>query len=206
MPCSGRVTLLMVPVFTVGILVGCDNQPGGPAESSGSLVAYRSATEIGLVDGTSVIATAPGSFTASNDPIVSDDGRFVFARTADDKLAYALYRRSSDTCGNAAVAVTNADGSQQTFDVATADANRGSQIAHVWWPKTGPPKLSLATWQCDQPEPFTPLVWQLDGDRLVQTKPPTSALETADVAPGQHALIVPQGSAGVRAVGNTGLR
>jgi len=34
------------------------------------------------------------------------------------RARYALYRRSSDTCGTAAVVVSNADGSQQSYDVA----------------------------------------------------------------------------------------
>jgi hypothetical protein len=309
--------------LTVGILAGCHDGPAAPQEPTGPLLAYRSSSEIGLVDGTSVVATAAGTFTESNDAIATEDGRFVFARAADDKLAtlevrtkrastlplpqgsrlgtgggstvvwweqpnklmqldlanpganpvlrqtvdlptvsgpagdpmllaarggtaiiarvestpspfgghdtlyavrgsgaptrlgqadantpvsvarlspdgaslaYALQRRSSNTCGTAAVAVANADGSQQAFDVAAPDADVGSQIMHVWWPKAGPLNLSLATWQCAQPETFRPLVWQLTGDRLVQTTPRTAALQTAEVAPGQQALIVPQGT------------
>jgi hypothetical protein len=118
------------------------------------------------------------------------------ARLSPDgaSLAYALYRRSSNTCGTAAVAVVNADGSQQTFDVAAPDPGVGSQIMHVWWPKKGPLNLSLGTWQCAQPQTFRPLVWQLTGDRLDQTTPRIAALQTAQVAPGQQALIVPEGT------------
>jgi hypothetical protein len=321
---SRRVALWLRLALAVGILAGCqDGPPAAPQEPTGPLLAYRSSSEIGLVDGTSVVATAAGAFTESNDAIATEDGRFVFARTADDKLAtlevqtkragtlplpqgsglgtgggstvvwfeqpnklmqldltnpgagsvvrqtvdlptvsgqtgdpmllaarggtaiiarvestpspfggpdtlyavrgtgaptrlgqadantpvsvaklspdgaslaYALYRRSSNTCGTAAVTVVNADGSQQTFDVAAPDPDVGSQIMHVWWPKTGPLNLSLGTWQCAQPETFRPLVWQLTGDRLDQTTPRTAALQTAQAAPGQQALIVPQGT------------
>lgn len=34
-------------------------------------------------------------------------------------------------------------------------------------------------------------MWQLTGDQIAQISPPTSALQTADVAPGQRALILP---------------
>ena len=116
------------------------------------------------------------------------------ARLSPDgaSLAYALYRRPSNTCGTAALTVTRADGSQQTFDVAAQDADTGSQIMDLWWPQTGPLALSLATWQCAQPNTVTPRVWQVAGDSLAQTTPPTVALRTAEIAPGQRALIDPQ--------------
>ncbi|BBX19620.1 hypothetical protein CRI77_17455 [Mycolicibacterium duvalii] len=56
-------------------------QPTGP------LLAYRAADEIGLVDGTRVVATVKGTFPTSNDLITTEDRRFVFARTEDNRLA-----------------------------------------------------------------------------------------------------------------------
>lgn len=296
-----------------------------PAQPTGPLLAYRAADEIGLVDGTSVIATAPGSFEASNDLITTEDGRFVFARTTDNQvatldvashegstrtvpvgpvlgttgpssivwweqpnrlmqldladpdsqpallqtvdlppvagvrpgeprlivarggtsviarveappspfggpdtlyavrgpgapaplgladanspvsvarlspdgasLAYALYRSTDSNCGTAAVVVSDAAGDQQTFDVAGPDTDTGSRVPKLWWPATGLPKLSLAMWRCDRPESYPPLVWQAAEDRIEQITPSTSALQTADVAPGQRALILPQSGA-----------
>ena len=291
---------------------------------TGPLLVYRASDEIGLVDGTSVIATAPGAFDASNDLITTDDGRFVFARTTDNKvavldvetgkadsrevavgpalgtvgestivwfeqpnrlmqldladpdsqpalhqtvdlppvagrageprlvvarggtaviarvetspspfggpdtlyavrgpgpptslgqaeanspvtvarlspdgaqLAYALYRATDSRCGTAAVALSGADGEQQTFDVAGADSGAGSRVPKLWWPATGPPELSLATWRCDRPETSSPLVWQLATEApgsIEQLAPPTSAIQTAEVAPGQRAMILPE--------------
>ena len=296
-----------------------------PPKPTGPLLAYRAADEIGLVDGTSVIASTPGTFDASNDLITTEDGRFVFARTTDNKIAtlevasrktttravavgpvlgtgggstvvwweqpnrlmeldladpdaaavlhqtidlppvagvspgeprlvvarggtaviarveappsafggpdtlyvargpgaptllgqaeanspvsvarlsaggaeleYALYQSVDSVCGNAAVVLADADGGQQTFDVASPDADSGSRVAKIWWPATGPPKLSLVTWRCDRPETYSPVVWQLTTGApgsIEQIDPPTSALQTADVAPGQRALILPE--------------
>lgn len=292
-----------------------------PPEPTGPLLAYRAADEVGVIDGTTVLASAKGSFTPSNDLITTDDGKFVFARTVDNQLAtldvasgtadtrqvpvgpalgtagdstivwweqpnrlmtldladpdsqpmlhqqvdlppvagvrpgdprlviarggtaviarveappsafggpdtlyavrgpgppsalgqadanspvtvarlspdgaeltYALYRASDNGCGTAAVVQAGADGSQQTFDVAGADANAGSRVTKLWWPKSGPPKLSLTTWQCGQQQTDPPLVWQLSDTSIGQVTPPTSALQTADIATGQRALIVP---------------
>ncbi|MCH9667931.1 MAG: hypothetical protein K0U76_09520 [Actinomycetia bacterium] len=297
---------------------------------TGPLLAYRAADELGLVDGTEVIATAPGAIGASNDLLLTEDGRFLFARTTDDKvvtldvhsgeaatrevsvgpvlgtdgaativwfeqpnrlmqldlrdpdsqpvlrqevdlppttpgrqaeprlvvarggtaviarveaapspyggpdtlyavrgpgpptplgqadanspvsvarlspdgseLAYALYRSTDSTCGTAAVVLSGADGSQETFDVAGPGngSGSGSKVPKLWWPPTGPPKLSLATWRCDRPETYSPLVWQLPtgangaAGSIEQLTPPTSALQTADVAPGQRALLLPE--------------
>ncbi len=292
-----------------------------PPPPTGPLLAYRAADELGLVDGTSVVATAPGAFDASNDLITTEDGRFVFARTTDSQvatldvatgdaatravpvgpvlgtagpssivwweqpnrlmqldladpesqpvlqqivdlppvagippaeprlivarggtavlarvegapspfggpdtlyavhgpgaptplgqadantpvttarlsadgasLAYALYRSSDSTCGTAAVVVSDAAGSQQIFDVAGPDAATGSKVPKLWWPTTGLPKLSLAMWRCDRPETYPPLVWQVTPESIEQVVPATSALQTAGVAPGQRALILP---------------
>ena len=296
-----------------------------PPEPSGPLLAYRAADELGLVDGTNVVATAPGTFAASNDLIATEDGRFVFARTTDNllatidvanqkadtrpvpvgpvlgtadgskivwweqpnrlmqldladpasqpvlqqtvdlpptagvppgeprlvvarggtaliarveappspfggpdtlyavhgpvpstplgeaeanspvtvarlspdgaSLAYALYRDTDNGCGTAAVVLSDAAGAQQTFDVAGPSGGTGSRVPKLWWPETGPPRLSLATWRCDGPQEYSPLVWQLATDRIEQVTPPTSALQTAEVAPGQRALILPKGGA-----------
>jgi hypothetical protein len=90
---------------------------------------------------------------------------------------------------------SDADGAQQTFDVAGPDPDAGSRVTKLWWPATGEPKLSLTTWRCDQPQTDPPVVWQVSGDQIAQTTPPTSALQTADVAPGQRAMILPRGDA-----------
>lgn len=294
--------------------------PTTPPKATGPLLAYRAIDEIGLVEGTQVVATARGTFDASNDLITTDDGQFVFARTTDNKvavldvksgkgttrnvavgpalgtvggstivwweqpnrlmqldladpdsqpvlrqsvdlppvagvrpgeprlvvarggtaliarveappspfggpdtlyavrgpgpptalgqadanapvtvarlspdgakLAYALYRATDSGCGTAAVVLSDADGRQQAFDVAGPDVDAGSRVPKLWWPVTGPPELSLATWRCDRPETYSPLVWQLATDRIEQISPPTSALQTAEVAPGQRAMIL----------------
>lgn len=337
----------MLLLLLVGVLVsaGCgtpvDGPPGpsgstGPSDTttsgstgpsatdtsapSGPLVAYRSADEIGLVDGTTVVASASGNFTSHSDPIVTEDGRFVFAHAADgavvaieaatrktgtvsvppgvrvgtggastlvwleqpgrlmevdladsaaapslrqqialpdgaaaspprllaaragtvvlaraertpsgesgpetlfavrgeaepaslgvvdnripvsvatlspdgSRLAYALFRSTGDVCGTAAVVVTSADGSQQTFDVAAPDAQTGSQVLRMWW-EPGPMELSLGTWRCDPKTQYSPLVWEFGEDRLNEAAPRTVALQSADVVPGQRALIIPQG-------------
>jgi hypothetical protein len=119
------------------------------------------------------------------------------ARLSPDgaSLAYALYRATDSGCGTAAIVTSDADGTQQTFDVAGPDADAGSRLTKLWWPATGEPKLSLTTWQCGQPQTYPPVVWQVSGDYIVQADPPTSALQTADVAPGQRALILPRSDA-----------
>lgn len=336
-------TLIVTLVLIAGLVAACtglEPEPGPTADTSptpaspfdptttappaptGPLLAYRAADEIGLIDGTSVFATEPGSFDASNDLIATEDDRFVFARTTDNQvatlevasgegstravpvgpvlgtggastivwweqpnrlmrldladpdsqpelqqivdlppvagvrpgeprlvvarggtaviarvegppspfggpdtlyavrgpgpptplgqadantpvsvarlspdgasLAYALYRSTDRACGTAAVVVSDAAGAQQTFDVAGPDADTGSRVPKLWWPATGLPKLSLAMWQCDQPEAYPPLVWQVTEDRIEQITPATSAIQTAEVVPGQRAMILPE--------------
>lgn len=349
----GRSWQLAVSILVlVGVLVsaGCGTPadgpagslgPSGPAVTSGSadpsstttpsdssapsgpLIAYRSAGEIGLVDGSTVVASAPGNFTSHSDPLVTEDGRYVFARTADgdvvaievatrktsvmpvppgvrigtaggsalvwleqpgrlmqadladatagptllrqvalpavastpaagmrlltarggtavlaraesapaadggpetlyavrgdaepaslgvvdsdvpvaaavlspdgSRLAYALFRPTGDTCGTAAVVVTSADGSQQTFDVAAPDPQTGSEVMRMWWRPSAPMELSLATWRCDPESHYSPLVWEFNEDRLSEANPRTVALQAAEVMPGQRALIIPEG-------------
>jgi hypothetical protein len=343
---SAYFRLILLLALCAGLVAGCATPPGGSpggtaappvlptfptapttttakALPAGPLVAYRASTEIGLADGTRIVATAPGNFTPSSEPFVTEDGRFVFARSADGKLvtldartganrviplpqasrvgtagtstivwweqpnrlmqldlaaeavaptlrqtvnlppvydasatdpglltarggtavisrvesapspsggpdtlyavrgggtpaslgradantpvadaelspdgaslAYALYRRSSNTCGTAAVVVSNADGSQQTFDVAAPGPETGSQVLHMWWQDSHPMALSLATWQCEPASSYSPRVWELGPDRLVQVTPPTVALQAVEITPGQRALIIPQG-------------
>ncbi|MBX7448725.1 hypothetical protein GR927_12070 [Mycolicibacterium sp. 3033] len=290
-----------------------------PTPPAGPMLAYRAADEIGLVDGTTKIATVAGAFTPNNDLITTEDGRYVFARTVDNhvaiidvqnrrggirqipvgptlgtaggstivwweqpnrlmsldlaapdaaprvmqtvdlppapgagdprlivarggtavlarvegqpspfggpdtlyavrgpgapislgqvdanspvsvarlspdggSLAYAVYRASGDACGTAAVVQSDADGNQQTFDVAATDPAAGFRITKLWWPRQGPPKLSLTTWRCGQSQAAPPVVWQLTGDHIAQVSPPTSALQTTELAPGQRALVLP---------------
>jgi hypothetical protein len=327
-PADGPAGSLSTPGATAGT-----TGPSGTTESSaastpsGPLVAYRSADEIGLVDGTKVVASAPGNFTSHTDPLVTEDGRFVFAHAADgaivaievatqktgtvsvppgvrigtgggstlvwleqpgrlmeadladpaavpalrqlialpdgtasprlltarggtavlaraesapsadggpetlyavrgdaepaslgvvdsdipvptailspdgSRLAYGLFRPTSDTCGTAAVVVTSADGSQHTFDVAAPDAQTGSQVLRMWWQTAGPMELSLATWRCDPESYYSPLVWAFGEDRLKEVDPRTVALQAADIVPGQRALIIPQGGMTPEATG-----
>lgn len=339
---SAYVRLVLLLALCASLVAGCTTPPGGtpggtatppglptfptapttttPALPKGVLTAYRSSTELGLVDGTKIVATAPGTFTPSNEPFVTEDGRFLFARSNDGKLvtldartgksqviplpkasrvgtagasmivwweqpnrlmqldlsaeavaptlrqtvnlppvagasdpalltarggtvvlsrvesapsptggpdtlyavrgdvpaslgtadsntpvavaelspdgaslAYALYRRSSNSCGTAAVVVSNADGTQQTYDVAAPGPATASEVLHMWWQEGHAMELSLATWQCDPTSAYSPRVWELGSDRLVQTTPPTVALQAIDVIPGQRALIIPQG-------------
>lgn len=79
---------------------------------------------------------------------------------------------------------SDADGNQQTFDVAAADPAAGFRITKLWWPQQGPPKLSLTTWRCGQSQAAPPVVWQLTGDHIAQVAPPTSALQTTELTPG----------------------
>lgn len=291
-------------------------------DPTGPLVAFRAADEIGLVDATRIVATVDGSFPTSNDLITTEDGRYVFARTADNQLAtldvearrgtvrpvtvgptlgtagdsavvwweqpnrlmrldlsdpdavpavaqlvefppvagippgeprlvvarggtavlarteappspyggpdtlyavrgpgppaslgqaeantsvtvarlssdgaelaFAVYRATDDGCGTAAVVQSKADGTQETFDVAGADPAAGSRVTRLWWPKEGLPKLSLSTWRCGEPPSTPPLVWQVSDGHIAQLTPPTSALQTAEIAPGQRALLLPE--------------
>jgi hypothetical protein len=309
----------------------------GTSTPSGPLVAYRAAGEIGLVDGTSVVASAPGDFTSHSDPLVTEDGRFVFAHADDgavvaievatkktrmvavppgvrlgtdggstvvwlekpgrlmqvdladsvtsptlrqqiilpqstasprlltarggtavlaraeptasgeggpetlyavrgdgvpaslgtvesdvpvaaatlspdgSRLAYGLFRPTGTTCGTAAVVVTSADGSQQTFDVAAPDVQTGSEVLRMWWETAGPMHLSLATWRCDPQSSYSPLVWQFSDDQLKASAPRTVALQSAEVVTGQRALVIPQGglspeSSGTLVVEDSGRR
>ncbi|UGT93057.1 hypothetical protein [Mycobacterium ostraviense] len=73
------------------MLVGCEGQTNTPANDSGttkeSLVAYRSADELGLIQGTTVIAKASGTYTEpSGTPLITDDGHFIFARSSPTAL------------------------------------------------------------------------------------------------------------------------
>ncbi len=110
-------------------------------------------------------------------------------------LTYSLYRATDTACGTAAIVTSDAAGAQQTFDVAGPDTDAGSRVTKLWWPAAGAPKLSLTTWRCAQPQTDPPVVWEVSGDHIAQTTPPTSALQTADVAPGQRALILPSSGA-----------
>ncbi|WP_238987798.1 hypothetical protein [Mycolicibacterium vanbaalenii] len=296
-----------------------------PPVPTGPLLAFRASDQLGIVDGTTVAASAPGTFEPSNDLIVTEDEKFVFSRTTDNhlvtlevatgeattrpvtvgpalgtaggstilwweqpnrlmrlnladpqaqpvlhqivdlppvagvrpgeprllvarggtavvarveappspfggpdtlyavrgpgaptslgqadanspvsvarlspdgaSLAYALYRSTDSACGTAAIVTSDADGTQQTFDVAGPDVNAGSRVTKLWWPQTGAPKLSLTTWQCGEPQTYPPVVWQVAGDQIAQITPPTSALQTAEVAAGQRALILPRSDA-----------
>lgn len=296
-----------------------------PQQPAGPLLAFRAADEIGVADGSRVVASVPGTFPTSNDLITTEDRRFVFARTDDSRLAvldvaarrgtvrpvtvgptlgtmgpsdvvwweqpdrlmrldlskpdsapevartvdfppvggvrpgeprlvvarggttvlarveappspfggpdtlyavrgpgppaplgpadanspvtvarlspdgavlaYALYRATDSGCGTAAVVQSDADGAQEMFDVAGSDPQAGSRVTRLWWPSEGLPKLSLSTWRCGAPAPSTgpdpPLVWQLSDSAIAQLTPPTSALQTAELAPGKRALLLP---------------
>jgi hypothetical protein len=124
---------------------------------------------------------------------VDGNSPVTVARLSPDgsSLAYGVYRATDPGCGTAAVVQAGADGAQQTFDVAGSDAAAGSRVTRLWWPTSGPPNLSLSTWRCGQQPPDPPVVWQLSGEQIVQTAPPTSALQTAVLEPGQRALILP---------------
>jgi hypothetical protein len=326
-PVDGPAGSLDTTAATSGTQPSGTTGPSGTSKPSGPLVAYRAAGEIGLVDGTSVVASAPGNFASHSDPLVTEDGRFVFAHAVDgavvaievatkktgavsvppgvrigtgggstlvwleqpgrlmqvdladpaagptlrqqitlpdgtgsprlltarggtavlaraesapsadggpetlyavrgdaepaslgvvesdvpvaaatlspdgSRLAYGLFRPTSNTCGTAAVVVTSADGSQQTFDVAAPDAQTGSQVLRIWWQPSGPMQLSLATWQCDPQSYYSPLVWEFGDDRLKEVEPRTVALQATDVLPGQRALIIPQGGLSPEASG-----
>ncbi len=328
-----------VLAVSVAVAVGCDaagttpGTSGGPAvpelpgvpttapvQPTTPLVAYRTTGEIGVVDGTKVIASTPGAFIPSGGPLITEDGKFAFARAADAtvalevattatqtvpvprdsrigtaggsvlvwweqpnrlmqfdlanpaagptvrrqvdlppnasagdarlitaragtaviarvestpspfggpdtlyavrgdaepssldqvdantpvevaalspdgaQLAYGLYRRSGTACGTAAVVVSAADGTQQSFDVAAPDPATGSRVQQLWWDDSRPMALSLATWRCDSESYYSPRVWEFRDDSLAQTQPPTVALQAIDVTPGQRALIIPQG-------------
>lgn len=317
---SIRLAVSSILATVACLVAACSTTTTPPPEPSGPLLAYRAASEIGLVDGTTVVATAPGSFAPSSDPLATEDGKFVFARSSDggvtvldvaartsravavpidstigtgggstivwweqpnrlmqldladptgqpalrqeidlprqagasdaalltarngtvvvartesepspfggpdtlyavhgdaeptslgtadantpvasavlspdgSRLAYALYRRTSNSCGTAAIVVSDADGSQETYDVAAPNFITGSQVLGMWWPDGKPMSLSLATWKCETASYYSPLTWQLGDAGLVEADPRTVALEVAEVVPGQRALIVPK--------------
>ncbi|MDT5065379.1 MAG: hypothetical protein QOK02_1534, partial [Mycobacterium sp.] len=106
---SACFRLVLLLTLSASLVSGCTTPPGGTpggtatppglptfptapttttakALPTGPLVAYRASTEIGLADGARVVATAPGDFTPSSEPLVTEDGRFVFARSTDGKL------------------------------------------------------------------------------------------------------------------------
>lgn len=73
------------------LLAGCQGQTKPPADDSNttreSLVAYRAADEMGLIQGTTVIAKASGTYTEpSGTPLITDDGHFIFARSSPATL------------------------------------------------------------------------------------------------------------------------
>ncbi|MGE2729499.1 hypothetical protein ACQI4F_08475 [Mycolicibacterium vaccae] len=337
------VVVALTLAFVAILLAACTGPATGPGQTTsglpsspfepttteapppGPLVAYRAADEIGLAEGTRIVASVAGAFPTANDLITTEDRRYVFARTEDNRLAtldvearrgsvrpvtvgptlgtaggssvvwweqpnrlmrlnladpdavpevarivdlppvagvrpgeprlvvarggtavlarveappspfggpdtlyavrgpgpptplghaeanspvtvarlspdgavltYALYRATDSGCGTAAVVQSNADGTQEMFDVAGADPHAGSRVTRLWWPVDGPPKLSLLTWQCGEPgqpaQTDPPLVWQLSDGHIAQVEPPTSALQTAELAPGQRALLLP---------------
>lgn len=85
---SGRTVrrFVAVPLLTV-VAAGCQSNAESTDQPAGRLVAFRAEHEIGLVQGTTVVATAAGDFPASSEPVVTDDGRFVFARSADGTVS-----------------------------------------------------------------------------------------------------------------------
>jgi hypothetical protein len=298
-------------------LPGQPTSTTAPAGPSGPLLAYRSATQIGLVDGTEAVASAKGTFAPSSDPLLTEDGKYVFALGTDglavldvatrksrvvavprgsavgtaggsivvwweqpdrlmqldlsdpagkpavrqnvtlppapgtasllvaragtailvqqpqtpggpdtlyavrgsgaptslgtsdantpiatatlspdgSSLAYALYRQTSDVCGTAAIVVSDAAGAQQSYDVTSPEAGASSRVLRMWWQDGQPMSLSLATWQCAPMSAYSPLIWQLGGAGLTAADPKTVALQDAEVAPGQRALIIPKGGA-----------
>lgn len=89
-----------------------------PPGLDGPLLAYRAADEIGVVEGTTVLATASGAFTPSNDLLTTEDGRFVFARTVDNQLA--------------TIDVRNRRGSTRPIPVGPSLGTAGGS-AIVWW-------------------------------------------------------------------------
>src|SRR5688500_2741954 len=94
-PVSLLLTTLALIAFVVAGCTGAPNQPGAtsatpsssrspfeptttkPAQPTGPLLAYRASDEIGVVEGTTVVASVRGSFSPSNDLITTEDGKFV---------------------------------------------------------------------------------------------------------------------------------
>ncbi|QEM44273.1 TolB-like translocation protein [Mycolicibacterium grossiae] len=331
------LALIGLLAMLVAVLAACHGAPQGPVPTlptnfapsptsaappapTGPQVAYRAATEIGVVDGTTVVATAKGTFAPSHEPLVTEDGRFAFARGADgnlaildvaartsrvvplpeagrigtagdsritwfeapdrlvvldladpagrpvvtqqvalpavpdagattlltaragtvilarteaadpsprggpdtlyavrgsgpptslgatdantpvdtavlspdgSRLAFALYRSTGDACGTAAIVVSDADGTQQTYEVAASGADTASRVQRMWWQDGQPMSLSLTSWHCDPPGPSSPLVWQLGDGGLVAAEPRTVALQESELVPGQRAVLVP---------------
>jgi hypothetical protein len=74
------VRTLLAGLASTALLVACQ-APQTEPETSGPMLAFRAANEIGLAQGGTVIATEPGDFAATGEPILTEDGRFVFARS-----------------------------------------------------------------------------------------------------------------------------
>ncbi|MEV3901797.1 hypothetical protein AB0K11_05685 [Mycobacterium sp. NPDC050551] len=71
---------LLVGLASTALLAGCQ-APEAEQEATGPILAFRAANEIGLAQGGTLVATEPGEFAATGEPILTEDGRFVFARS-----------------------------------------------------------------------------------------------------------------------------
>ncbi len=76
---------LLAGLASTALLVACQ-APQSEPETRGPMLAFRAANEIGLAQGGTVLATEPGDFAPTGEPILTEDGRFVFARN-DGRLA-----------------------------------------------------------------------------------------------------------------------
>jgi hypothetical protein len=74
------VRTLLAGVASTALLAGCQAPPA-EQDSTAPMLAFRAADEIGLAQGGTVVATEPGDFAATGEPILTEDGRFVFARS-----------------------------------------------------------------------------------------------------------------------------
>ena len=149
-----------------------DPSPRGGPDTLYAVRGSGPPTSLGATDANTPVDTA----------VLSPDG---------SRLAFALYRSTGDACGTAAIVVSDADGTQQTYEVAASGADTASRVQRMWWQDGQPMSLSLTSWHCDPPGPSSPLVWQLGDGGLVAAEPRTVALQESELVPGQRAVLVP---------------
>lgn len=79
------IRTLLAGVTVTAVLAGCQS-PSSESGSGGPLWAFRANAEIGLVQGAELLMTVPGEFAPTDEPIATEDGRFVFGRSPDGTL------------------------------------------------------------------------------------------------------------------------
>ena len=117
---TSSLTLLMALALITSIAAACsaaEHSPGStssttkrpdspfdptqkPPSPTGPLLAYRAIDEIGLVDGTNVVASVSGTFGSSNDLITTEDGRLSLELAKKHGIAKRLVGHGPDAVTN----------------------------------------------------------------------------------------------------------